>query len=997
MRFSFDGETVEALPGDSIAAALAADGRQALRRTASGRARGAYCGMGVCSDCLVRVQGGRAKRACLTLAVEGMDVRTHVEGRPPEPAGTRASARPEPADAALPGVECDVLVVGAGPAGMHAALAAAAAGARVVVLDERHESGGQYYKPRSTGSRAPGAPDGQHRDGAALRERLATSDVELCSGETVWHARARDVVGAGGGIAGPGFDVSTWSERGVRAFVARAIVAATGAFERPAIVPGWTLPGVMTIGAAQTLARRYGVSPGAKVLVAGHGPLGLQLAGELLRLGVTVVALAERSRPSVRLRELVRAASAEPGLVVRGAWQRLGLLRRGVPVLEGWELTACEGADDAGATGVSAAVLEHLGSGKRRRFAVDAVCAGDGFVSQAELPRLLGCTVRLDAATGAAVPVRDENGRGEIEGLWIAGDAGGLEGAVSAAAQGTLAGLEAARHATQTAITRGAGAEASESRDDECRASASARRELASARRFQAALWSLYRAAPRAVARGETSVCRCEEVTSADVVSALDDGAADLGAVKRATRLGMGRCQGRYCVAQAVRLLGERGHDVPAGSLFSPQVPARPVPVSLLAREKPEWAGHRESRPAARPVAHSCAPLIRAAAELVVVGAGITGVCAALQAARRGARVVCLDRGRINGEASGGNAGSLHLQLLSWDFGAKAFAGGSAALATLVLQRESIASWRELERELAADFEMVVTGGLMVAEDVRQVAFLEAKVAAEASVGIRSEVVDGERIRGIAPAVAERMVAGAWCPGEGKINPLAAMPPLVRAARQAGVTFEEGTPVTGIERAGRRYRLVTPRGEIAADRVLLAAGGWSSALGAMLGTRIPVRGAPLQMIVTERAPPLVPCLLAHADRHLTMKQSAAGTVIIGGAWTAETSAASQARTRVDSLEGNLWVAERTVPAIGDLHVLRSWAAMNIDIDGAPLLSALPGHPRVVVAATANGYTLGPLMGREAANLALDEASRPDLVRFDLARFDSPTRETACPH
>ena len=979
LRFGFDGRKVVARPGDTVAAALAAAGVVAFRRTRSGAPRGLFCGMGGCADCLVTVDGVRSRRACATLVVEGQDVRTQRE----DDAG--ALLRPA-CGAGLETLERDVLVIGAGPAGAEAAIAAATClgeGARVTMLDERGESGGQYYKARAAGHRAGGRLDRQHREGDTLRTRLAEARVDVRHGETVWYARERDV-------DGDGFEVASWNRSGTLRVRARAVIVAAGAFERPAVVPGWTLPGVMTIGAGQTLARRYGVSPGQRVLIASHGPLGLQLAAELCTLGVRVVAVAERGRPSraALSGDGARAALASPDLVALAAAYRARLRRDGVPVLEGYELVACEAgpvdagvdvgreADDPGGSArVRSAVLRRVGGGDVRRIEVDAVCAGDGFVAQAELARLLGAEVSLDPTSGAAVPRRDAHGATTVAGCWVAGDAGGLEGARSARAQGRIAGRAAACFA--------AGRDAPSPSPAE-------RRALARARRFQRALWSLYRAPARELPPSEVVLCRCEEVTRAEAEAALDGGAEDLGSLKRATRLGMGRCQGRYCIGQAVRLLAARGRELPATSLFSPQPPARPVPVSSLAREKPEWAGHRESRPAARPSTPVRAPLALREADLVVVGGGVTGLCAALRAASRGARTLCIERGALHAEASGGNAGSLHLQLLSWDFGRRAVGDGSMQLATLALQAESIALWRELEEALGADFGMRVTGGLMVAEDLAQVGFLEAKVRAEASVGIASEVVDAARLRELVPALSERMVAGAWCPGEGKIDPLAVAGPVERAARGAGVAFEPRTPVTGIERVGARYRVSTPRGDVDAARVVIAAGGWSSALGRMLGSDLPVRGAPLQMIVTERAPPLVPCLLAHADRHLTMKQSDAGTIIIGGAWTAETAPSGQARTRPDSLEGNLWVAARTVPGVAGLDVLRSWAAMNIDVDGAPLLGPLPGHPRVVVAATANGYTLGPLMGRVAADAALDGRVPGAFARFGLERFDSPS-------
>ena len=274
----------------------------------------------------------------------------------------------------------------------------------------------------------------------------------------------------------------------------------------------------------------------------------------------------------------------------------------------------------------------------------------------------------------------------------------------------------------------------------------------------------------------------------------------------------------------------------------------------------------------------------------------------------------------------------------------------------------------------------------MVAESAEQMRFLEGKSKAEAHVGIESEIVDPSRIKEIIPAISEKVIGAAWCPGEGKINPLIATSRLASAAQSEGVAIEEFSPVTDLEKHNSYYRVTTPRGSVDTKRILIAAGGWSNDIASMLGAKVPIRGAPLQMIVTAPAPELVPCLIAHADRHLTMKQSALGSIIIGGAWPAVTSAKGTAEIIPDSLEGNLWVASHTVPKIANLHVIRSWAAMNIDIDGAPLLGTLPGFDGVTIAATANGYTLGPLMGREAARLALSGRSRQDLKSFSMERF-----------
>ena len=279
-----------------------------------------------------------------------------------------------------------------------------------------------------------------------------------------------------------------------------------------------------------------------------------------------------------------------------------------------------------------------------------------------------------------------------------------------------------------------------------------------------------------------------------------------------------------------------------------------------------------------------------------------------------------------------------------------------------------------------------MTGGLMVAENRDQIAFIEAKVKAEAQVGIETEVVDSEFIRQVAPAISSDVIAAAWCPGEGKINPLMASNALLDAARSNGAIFEEGACVSDLDRAARGYRIRTNRGELYADKVLIAAGGWSAELGRLLGVDLPISGAPIQIVVTEPAAKLVPCLVAHAGRHITMKQTESGNVLIGGAWTAGADEEGRQIVKLDSLEGNLWVAEKIFPSVGQLTFIRSWGSMNIDIDGAPLISSLPRHPDVVVAAAANGYTMAPLIGREAASLALNGRVRRDLEFFNLERF-----------
>ena len=148
-----------------------------------------------------------------------------------------------------------------------------------------------------------------------------------------------------------------------------------------------------------------------------------------------------------------------------------------------------------------------------------------------------------------------------------------------------------------------------------------------------------------------------------------------------------------------------------------------------------------------------------------------------------------------------------------------------------------------------------------------------------------------------------------------------------------------------VVRAGSGFELRTALGPVRAGKVLNASGGWSARVAEMVGGHPPARAHPIQLIVTEPAPPLVHHLLAHAERHLTVKPVRNGNLLIGGGWRAalDEDTGHPAVVR-DCFEGNLWVASQVLPGLDTMHVIRSWAAMNVAIDGAPLLGELPGVP-----------------------------------------------------
>ncbi len=554
VAISIGTKTIETMADQTVLAALVAAGEMVCRTTAGGARRGMFCGMGVCQDCIVDIDGVANQRACMTPVRAGMVIAIAE----PRPEPTAVAAEPE-----MAALTPDVLVIGGGPAGLAAAAVAAEAGLDVVLIDERSKLGGQFYKQPADGFRIDErAIDRQFRDGRALIERVAASGTRCLLGMPAWAAFGADEVWASS---------STLS----LAIRPKRVVLATGAYERGVPLPGWTLPGFMTTGAAQTLLRSYQIAPGSRVLLGGNGPLNLQVAAELVRSGVKVMALVEAAaQPGPRtLASLARMTTTAPDLVRDGVAYRNTLRRAGVPTFHRHAIVRVEGRDAVEHARI-AEIDEHGNAvaGTEKSFDVDVVCAGFGFLPSNEIARAMGCRHRFDERFGHLVAERDQHGRSSVPQVWIVGDSGGLGGARAAEAAGIIAGADVGRELGRKVR-----------RDREVPRAMAA---VVRAQRFQSALWTLYRA-PRIVdqlAEPDTIFCRCEEVTVATVRAAVAHGGiATAGAIKRLTRAGMGRCQGRYCGALVVELVARhRGTGIDEFAYFAPRMPFKPVSVATV-------------------------------------------------------------------------------------------------------------------------------------------------------------------------------------------------------------------------------------------------------------------------------------------------------------------------------------------------------------------------------------------------------------------------------
>jgi len=559
IEITVDGKMLRAHDGETIGAVLAAAGIRAIRRAPQGLdPRGLYCCMGSCHGCLVTVDGQPNVRACVTTVCAGQQI-TLQEGM-----GQIDLATPEPPPGRLVRREFPLVVIGSGPAGLSAAIAAARVGAHVLVIDENIQAGGQIYRqlPENFHAVNPSALGDDYTDGQMLLRQAESLSQHI----TIWN------------------DALVWSVFDFRQLAvargnelilidAKSIVVATGAYERPIPVPGWTLPGVMTAGGAQVLLKSQRIRPGRRVLLAGTGPLQLVVANQMLDAGMEVVALAE-SAPTMNAWRFLPDLMRQPGLIKQGLWYMYRLKRAGVQMLRSYVLKNIDGDEE-----VTAAVLGKVDSrchpvaGSDRQFDVDTVCIGYGLIPSIWLTRMLGCRHIYNPMVGGWVPFFDATMQTDQSGIFVAGDGAGIAGVLVAKMEGTIAGLYAAAHAGR--ITK---AQAEQKAREQ-------RRKLVSMGKFRRALDRMYQILPDLYANvsDDTIVCRCEGVTAGAIRQAIREGTMNLNDIKKRTRSGMGYCQGTNCEpAVAALLVREFGAKAEEIKLMTTRPPARPIPLGLL-------------------------------------------------------------------------------------------------------------------------------------------------------------------------------------------------------------------------------------------------------------------------------------------------------------------------------------------------------------------------------------------------------------------------------
>jgi len=458
-------------------------------------------------------------------------------------------------------IQVDLAVIGAGPAGMAAAMTACAQGVNVLVLDDQPSPGGQIWRniEAMKGTDAAARLGDAFVQGRAIVEQFRASGCSYQPGSKLWHIEAFE-----------GKYRLFFSRDGKsQSLIATQVILATGAQERPAPFPGWTLPGVMTVGAAQILLKTADQIPQGQVWLAGAGPLVLLYATQLLAAGGEIAGIISLNSPAPLSKRAGSFGGAlrNPMALAKGLGWQASLSAKRVKIYRN-----VKALNAGGETRLTQITFEDS-RGNRVTMPADSLLVHQGLVPSLHIPMVLNCRITWSEQGQCFIPETDDWGQTSLKGLYVVGDGAGIAGAIAAGARGQIAGLAAAQAATH--LSPG------QVQSMALKARRTLSRELG-LRRF---LDLLYRPASDILNPPEdTIICRCEEITAGQIRLQAAAGCQDANHMKALTRIGMGPCQGRQCGLSLAHLMANtQTRPIVEIGIMRIRPPLKPLTLAELA------------------------------------------------------------------------------------------------------------------------------------------------------------------------------------------------------------------------------------------------------------------------------------------------------------------------------------------------------------------------------------------------------------------------------
>ena len=497
-------------------------------------------------------------------------------------------------------------------------------------------------------------------------------------------------------------------------------------------------------------------------------------------------------------------------------------------------------------------------------------------------------------------------------------------------------------------------------------------------------------------------VCGCEDVSTTDIARAISLGHRDIESVKRYTGLGTGPCQGKSCLAGAMKLCALAGLPKSGQVPFRARPPLQPTALAhyaglpLEAVEQPGQTGASAAAPSgsvAKDGQRNFAPGLKSREPLpdrvdtVIIGGGIIGLSLAWNLMKRGAKsVLVLERGYLCAGASGRNGGGVRAQ---W------------TTPTLIeLAKESIAFMGDFAQELGINVWLRKGGYLFLAHDAETVTRIEQGAALHRRHGLPTKILSPDEAAQIVPELDRtRFVAASWNPDDGVVFPWPFVWGYADGARKLGARIEPFTRVTGLDvEAGRVTAVRTDRGVVKADRVVIASGAWSPEVAALAGVLLPNRPYRHEIVSSEPLKPFLGPLVSMLGTGLYFSQSMRGE-IVGGMGDHDEPAAANQESSLRFLARYSKALTEAMPIVGQVKLLRQWAGLyDVTPDGSPVVGETPGVAGLLQVSgfVGYGFMMAPAVGRRMAEW-MGGAKDDFFTRFALSRFAEGRSERETMH